>query len=210
MARPRSSARRPKSKRGRSSTRSRSWSKKPSRKARRAKNRALARRRVKAARRSQGRRGLRMSARGFKKAKRHGKTKVRSSTFRKLRRAANNPKHDGSPTRGEARATRRGGSASGSSQGASYPPIGKTFMDTNIPKVICTGPWKLYTHRLTQNRTGAKKVMFSASGAGPLTAAIIKKHAVTVEKRADKLGMDRFFEGFTYHGGREFELEFGS
>ena len=43
------------------------------------------------AKRSQNRRGIRASARGFRKLKRSGRTRVTSRTFRKLRRHAHNP-----------------------------------------------------------------------------------------------------------------------
>lgn len=44
------------------------------------------------AKRSQSRRGIRASARGFRKMKRRGRTRVTGRTFRKLRRHAKNPK----------------------------------------------------------------------------------------------------------------------
>jgi hypothetical protein len=57
----------------------------------RRKSRARKPRSMRRARKTQNRRGLRMSTRGFYKAKRKGRTKAHKRTFMKLRRKARNP-----------------------------------------------------------------------------------------------------------------------
>jgi hypothetical protein len=56
-----------------------------------ARRRSSARRSVKTWRRKQGRAGLRMSSKGFRRAKRKGRVTTRRSTFMKYRRKAHNP-----------------------------------------------------------------------------------------------------------------------
>jgi hypothetical protein len=135
---------------------------------------------------------------------------------RTIHPAWRNPKRDGSPTRGEARAARRSGSVGRSTSSASEGSFNAEALNGRDTRIKWPGQWEVYASSLAYNAYSggvAQGKEYRVRGDGGLSPAALGQHAAKVEAHAARQDASRFFEMYQVvrsGGVWKITMEFGS